>query len=155
MAFEQGTPDRVPSDQPDPVMVGPGLSTLGEGAYRKASTVTPIGNPELQPKPQSWGDGPSYFSTDPGIEDSIAKSSSTSSEEDKNANFGVDLLRHLKLPIGGYLSPVTPLVDPRTTYPGLQLTGRIISAAFCIPYKVAFRPGSDWVRHIRSHTSPY
>jgi hypothetical protein len=45
------------------------------------------------------------------------------------------------------------LIDPRKAYPGLKLTGRIINAVFCIPYEVAFRSGSDWVRCRRSFAS--
>ncbi|RDW87182.1 putative alpha,alpha-trehalose-phosphate synthase subunit Tps2 [Aspergillus mulundensis] len=34
--------------------------------------------------------------------------------------------------------------DLQKQYPGLNLTGRIISAAFCIPHKLYFRSGHDW-----------
>lgn len=142
MAFEQGTSDQIPSDQPNPVMVGPGISTLGEGMYKMASTVTPApaaDSPQLQ-----QGDT-SSFSKVPGSDVSVAKSPPTPTEAAGKAHIGADLLHHLSLPMEGK-SPMITVVDPRTTHPGLQLTGRLISAAFCIPYKVAFQPGSDWVR---------
>lgn len=36
-------------------------------------------------------------------------------------------------------------VDPRVAYPTLHLSGRIISATFCIPHSLGFRSGQDWV----------
>jgi trehalose 6-phosphate synthase/phosphatase len=35
--------------------------------------------------------------------------------------------------------------DLQKQYPSLNLTGRIISATFCIPYRLYFQPGRDWV----------
>lgn len=156
MAYEQGTPDRVPPDQPDPVMVGPGLSTLGEGAYKRASTVTPAVVSDGKPsEPAAKEDGPSYFSDVPGTtstKDAYAKSPATPAEAASGATSGPELLRRLSL-VGGGLTPASPVLDPRTAHPGLKLSGRIISAAFCIPYKVAFEPGSDWVRLFSSSTA--
>jgi trehalose 6-phosphate synthase/phosphatase len=37
-------------------------------------------------------------------------------------------------------------IDPRAVHPGLNLTGGLISATFCIPHAVEFRSGADWVR---------
>lgn len=151
MAYEQGTPDRVPPDQPDPVMVGPGLSMLGEGAYKKASSVTPAVVTDGKPNESAAKeDGASYFSDVPGTastttKDAYAKSPATPAEAASGATSGPELLRRLSL-VGGGLTPASPTIDPRTAHPGLKLSGRIISAAFCIPYKVAFEPGSDWVR---------
>ncbi|KKA16990.1 Alpha,alpha-trehalose-phosphate synthase (UDP-forming) [Rasamsonia emersonii CBS 393.64] len=156
MAYEQGTPDRVPPDQPDPVMVGPGLSTLGEGAYKRASTVTPAVVSDGKPsEPAAKEDGPSYFSDVPGTtstKDAYAKSPATPAEAASGATSGPELLRRLSL-VGGGLTPASPVLDPRTAHPGLKLSGRIISAAFCIPYKVAFEPGSDWELKPRPGTS--
>ena len=41
---------------------------------------------------------------------------------------------------------MSPGIDPREEHPGLRLSGRVISAAFCIPHKLQFKAGSDWVR---------
>jgi trehalose 6-phosphate synthase/phosphatase len=54
----------------------------------------------------------------------------------------MDLLRRLSLTSE---SPMSPEVDPRVEHPGLNLSGRLISASFCIPYKLNFQSGSDWV----------
>ncbi len=36
-------------------------------------------------------------------------------------------------------------IDPRAAYPGVSLSGGIISATFCIPHSLKFRKGADWV----------
>ena len=36
--------------------------------------------------------------------------------------------------------------DPKSAFPGLSLTGSVISATFCVPYALDFN-GSDWVRY--------
>lgn len=36
-------------------------------------------------------------------------------------------------------------IDPREAFPSLALTGSVISAAFCVPYSLEYRKGSDWV----------
>lgn len=137
------SPGKVPDDQPNPVMVGPGLKTMGEGAYEKASNATP--SLDVDKQHQAASDAPSYFNKIPGSKDSPnpGKSPSTPAEAAGGATSGVELLRRLSL-VGG-MSPISPEVDPRTAHPGLHLSGRIISAAFCIPYKLGYRSGSDWV----------
>ena len=35
--------------------------------------------------------------------------------------------------------------DPRSAFPGLTLTGSVISATFCVPYSMDY-DGQDWVR---------
>lgn len=61
------------------------------------------------------------------------------------AKSGQDLLRRLSLVDG--TRPTAPESLPQQAHPGLHLTGRVISATFCIPYKLGFRPNSDdpWV----------
>lgn len=147
MAFEQGTPDRVPPDQPNPVIVGPGLSALGEGAYRKASTATPAVVADGAVRDST----PSYFSDVPGkgatgTKDAYVNSSASPIHAASGASSGPALLRRLSLVGGAHLTPATPMSNAMADHPGLQLTGRIISAAFCIPYKVVHHPGADWVR---------
>lgn len=141
MSSSDESPGRVPDGQPDPVIVGPGMKTLGEGAYLKASNATP--SLDVDKQHQTASDAPPYFNKIPGSKDNPVKSPSTPAEAVGEATSGPELLRRLSL-VGG-MSPISPDVDPRTAYPGLQLSGRIISAAFCIPYKLGYRPGSDWV----------
>lgn len=44
-------------------------------------------------------------------------------------------------------------VDPRAAHPGLNLSGRIISATFAIPYSVGYSAGNDWELNPRRGTS--
>ena len=39
-------------------------------------------------------------------------------------------------------------IDPRAAFPSLSLTGSVISAAFCVPYSLEYRKGSDWVSEL-------
>lgn len=141
----QESPGKLPEGQPDPVIVGPGLKTMGEDAYEKASNVTPSLN--VDKTAQLSSDTPSYFdkvhvNKDVTAQAVTAKPPSTPAEAAEGVQSGPELLRRLSLV--GETTPKTP-VDLRAAHPGLQLTGRIISAAFCIPYKLGFRSGADWV----------
>lgn len=134
----------VPDGQPDPVLVGPGLKALKQEAYSDATNATPsLGTDK---KSQSDSDVPSYFANTPGTRTEGLDPSDLSSIPEKpqgNTSSGQDLLRRLSLLEES--SPILPEVDPRAQYPELKLSGRLISAAFCIPYKLQFQAGSDWV----------
>ena len=62
-----------------------------------------------------------------------------------------ELLRRLSLVDAE--KPETPTIDPRAAYPTLQLSGRIISAAFCLPHSLGFESGQDWTIRPRRGTS--
>lgn len=141
MSSEQDSPaPKAPDGQPNPVLVGPGIKTLGEEAYTGASNVTP--SLDADKKHPVSTDAPSYFNDIPGTKDNVA-SPATPAEAAKNAKSPMEILRRLSLV--GSSFPNLPDPDPREQHPGLKLTGRIISAAFCIPYRLFFRPESDWV----------
>lgn len=136
---EPESPAQVPNDQPNPVLVGPGLKALKNEAYTDATNATP----SLE---KMSNEAPSYFDNLPGTKAVTTDPSETKPQPVQTAgaaSSGVDLLRRLSLTSD---SPMSPETDPRTQHPGLHLSGRLISAAFCIPYKLNFRSGSDWVR---------
>lgn len=141
MASPVESPGRLPEGQPDPVIVGPGLKTLGEDAYRKASIATP--SMSVDKTDQLTSDAPSYFDKTQSSKDPAAKSPSSPAEAVEGARSGPELLRRLSLV--GETAPKSPGTDLRAAHPGLKLTGRIINAAFCIPYKLGLRSGADWV----------
>ncbi|OJJ34280.1 hypothetical protein ASPWEDRAFT_173702 [Aspergillus wentii DTO 134E9] len=144
------TPVNVPDGQPNPVLVGPGLKSLNDGAYSKATNATP--SLDSDKKHQPLNDAPSYFYDLPGAhQGSPDGSPATPAQAAKDARSGRDLLRRLSLV--GNASPVIPEPDPREQYPGLRLSGRIISVAFCIPYKLFLRSGSEWGLKPRPGTS--
>lgn len=133
---ESESPAQVPDDQPNPVLVGPGLKALKNDAYTQATNATP----SLE---KTSSEAPSYFNNLPRANAVTADPSETKSEPvqtAERASSGIDLLRRLSL------TAESPETDPRLEHPGLRLSGRLISAAFCIPYKLSFRSGSDWVR---------
>lgn len=141
---DQESPVQVPDDQPDPVLVGPGLKALKDEAYTDATNATP--SLDADKKNQLESDAPSYFANLPGARAPAADSSGLGSipeETYRKASSGQDLLRRLSLV--GDASPMLPELDPREQHPGLHLSGRLISAAFCIPYKLYFQSESDWV----------
>lgn len=132
------SPAQVPDDQPNPVLVGPGLRALKNEAYIQATNSTP-GLEKMS------SEAPSYFDGLPGAKAVTTDPSETKSQPVQTAgrgSSGMDLLRRLSLTSD---SPMSPETDPRVQHPGLRLSGRLISAAFCIPYKLNFQSGSDWV----------
>lgn len=144
---EHETP-AVPDGQPNPVMVGPGMKTLADEAYTKATNATP--SLDVDKKHPVDTDAPSYFSRNPGVHNSLPPDGETDvtgpatpGQAAKQARSGMELLRRLSLVGNAPQRP--PETDPRDQHPGLRLSGRIISAAFCIPYKLYFRSRSDWV----------
>lgn len=68
------------------------------------------------------------------------------------ARSSAELLRRLSLVDGN--RPTTLKLDPTVDYPALRLTGRIISATFCIPHTLGFRSGCDWVRYLQTNSIP-
>lgn len=59
------------------------------------------------------------------------------------ARSGEDLLRRLSL--SAPPKPNFEDADPRTAHPGLTLSGNVISAAFCVPYKIGYTSNGEWV----------
>ncbi|KAJ5110768.1 Trehalose-phosphatase [Penicillium argentinense] len=146
------SPARVPKGQPNPVLVGPGLQALKHNSYSQASAATPsLDADKVHPVDNN---APSYFANIPGTNTEsldTSKSASAGTAPLRKSSAGEDLLRRLSLT--GHSSPMSPEIDPRTEHPGLRLSGRLISAAFCIPYKLHYQPGSDWTLKPRSGTS--
>lgn len=139
---ESSSPAHVPDGQPNPILVGPGMQALHHEAYSKATNATPsLDADKTHPVDR---DAPSYFANIPGVKDD-SMDSSARAEPRRKTSAGEDLLRRLSLT--GPSSPMSPDIDPREEHPGLRLSGRVISAAFCIPHKLHFKAGSDWVRH--------
>jgi trehalose 6-phosphate synthase/phosphatase len=145
---DQGSPARVPDGQPDPVLIGPGLTGLKDEAYKDATNATP--SLRTDKKHQMDSDAPSYFASIPGVNTAALDPSDMAPPPGRRRmSSGQDLLRRLSLT--GDASPMSPELDPRAQHPGLKLSGRLISAAFCIPYKLYHQAGSDWVRGDRHH----
>lgn len=66
---------------------------------------------------------------------------------------GEELLQRLRLADTRPQKTDVSDFDPRIAHPNLNLSGHIISATFCVPYKVAYAPGADWELTPRRGTS--
>ncbi|KAI1911462.1 threalose-6-phosphate phosphatase [Ophidiomyces ophidiicola] len=87
----------------------------------------------------------------PVVEDGpLGNSPGNPAEAAKGAQSGRELLRRLSL-VGN--KPMPSIMTSPEEHADLNLTGRIISAAFCIPYKVRYGSGLDWELQNRPGTS--
>lgn len=75
----------------------------------------------------------------------VDKRRSSVSEAAAGARDGDELLRRLSL-TGKQPKPDLANVDPCAAHPGLSLSGNIISATFCVPYKIGYTTKGEWVR---------
>ncbi|KAL4882346.1 glycosyltransferase family 20-domain-containing protein [Aspergillus karnatakaensis] len=95
----------------------------------------------LQPEDPVPNKGPGEVRFDSITETSVPDLTGQSdSHAAADTRSGSELLNHLSLK--NILS--SRKADLQKQYPTLNLSGRIISAAFCIPHKLYFRPGHDW-----------
>ncbi|KAF2772607.1 hypothetical protein EJ03DRAFT_266456 [Teratosphaeria nubilosa] len=70
-----------------------------------------------------------------------------------NGATGEELLRRLSASSQHQQKPDVADVDPRAAHPELNLSGHVISATFCVPYKINYAPGADWELLPRRGTS--
>jgi trehalose 6-phosphate synthase/phosphatase len=113
--------------------------------------VSNMGIPRNGRRDHGSGDPPTHLVDDappPPVlsyegDQAARKAPDTAAEAAEGSRSGAELLSHLSFVDVPYQD--SPVCDPRAAHPGLQLTGRIISAAFCIPYKLGFCPEADWV----------
>ena len=69
---------------------------------------------------------------------------SSPTEVAKGARNGEDLLRRFSLNGQGSKYPDLADLDPRAAHKNLNLSGHVISATFCVPYKIGYTPGAEW-----------
>ncbi|WPH00329.1 trehalose-phosphatase-like protein [Acrodontium crateriforme] len=74
-------------------------------------------------------------------------------EAAKGARSGEELLRRLSLAQPNPDAVDEEELDPRQAHKNLHLSGHVISATFTVPYKLSYRPGSDWELRTRRGTS--
>lgn len=71
---------------------------------------------------------------------------------DTNGSYsGDDVLRRLSLATADHRADFQDF-DPRASHPNLDLSGNVISAAFCVPYKVGYTATGEWVGHTCSES---
>jgi trehalose 6-phosphate synthase/phosphatase len=111
---------------------------------------SPLGQADDPNHPPAWNAN-SYFAPKHGDQTSQQTRAGSPSEAARGARTGAELLRRLSLverPKSATLD-----VDPRTAYPGLRLSGNVISATVCIPYTVGYQFGGEWDLASRRGTS--
>lgn len=117
--------------------VTPGANVAGVSAYHesKQSGVSPSG---VRSKKDACppDNASSYF--EGGRSDSPKQGTS-------GARSGEDLLRRLSLSRVPTGFAEAQELDPRAAYPNLNLSGRIISATFVVPFNIKYISGGEWV----------
>lgn len=124
------------------------------GPRANSSTLDAAGDRSVVATP-SWDNKPPLENTDAtppfipllGDSDNAADKPGVPASAVSGAESGQELLHRLSLVDG--TRPAAQEELPQQEHPGLYLTGRVISATFCIPYKLGFHPNSDepWVRY--------
>ncbi|KAF2115452.1 glycosyltransferase family 20-domain-containing protein [Lophiotrema nucula] len=157
----QTSPEPDPHDDAHPALhpsvtsvpVTPGVHLAGGSAYiepedtREKSSL-PF-DPETATPGPSWNAN-SYFAPKGGEKDRP----SSPTEVAKGAKSGEELLRRLSIiPDPSKQKHDLADVDPRAAHPGLNLSGRVISANFTVPYSIGYSPGNDWELNSRRGTS--
>ena len=70
---------------------------------------------------------------------------SSPAEATAGARSGEEILRRISLAAPSSNLPQVAALDPRAMHPGLDLSGNVISATFCVPYKINYASGGEWV----------
>ncbi|KAF2687925.1 glycosyltransferase family 20 protein [Lentithecium fluviatile CBS 122367] len=152
----QGSPEPVEDDTHPAlhpsvtnVPVTPGVHLAGHSAYFEPesdqNTKLPFDPENVTPGPQ-WNAN-SYFAPK---EEAQAGSPT---EAAAGARSGEELLRKLSVIKDPTFKQDLADVDPRAAHPALNLSGRVISATFAVPYNLGYSPGNDWELNPRRGTS--
>ncbi|KAH8724498.1 glycosyltransferase family 20-domain-containing protein [Phaeosphaeriaceae sp. PMI808] len=132
------------------VPVTPGVHLTGKSAYidpsaAESSAKLPFNPEDASPGP-SWSAN-SYFADKQIVNatpapEVAADAPSTNGNAKKSSEIPGSTSKHDLAD-----------VDPRAAYPGLNLSGRIISVTFAIPYDLKYSQGKDWELDPRRGTS--
>jgi trehalose 6-phosphate synthase/phosphatase len=110
--------------------VTPGVNKDGTSAYTEAKEVE-----------QPTEDAESYFN------EAQKASPDSPTQAAAGARTSEELLRRLSLPPGGAIVREVKSYNPRSRYSSLNLSGRIISATFVLPFSLKLSEGGNWVCH--------
>ncbi|KAF2640255.1 alpha,alpha-trehalose-phosphate synthase-like protein subunit Tps2 [Massarina eburnea CBS 473.64] len=132
------------------VPVTPGVHLAGQSAYIdpsvKAESTKLAFDPNKATPGPSWNAN-SYFS--PKGEGQL----SSPAEVAAGAKSAEELLRRFSLVQEHSFKEDLADVDPRAAHPNLNLSGRVISATFAVPYSIGYAEGKDWELNPRHGTS--
>jgi len=132
------------------VPVTPGVHLAGHSAYLdpkepERKTSLPFDPEKVTPGPQ-WNAN-SYFAPQYG------KGTSAMADAGAGAKTREELLSRLSTIKDPNSKHDLADIDPRAAHPGLNLSGRVISATFCVPYNIGYSPGNDWELRFRQGSS--
>ncbi|KAF2800617.1 glycosyltransferase family 20 protein [Melanomma pulvis-pyrius CBS 109.77] len=132
------------------VPVTPGVHLTGHSAYIEPEDTTR----DTEPPPEA-GDSASdpQWNTNSYFAPNAGERSSSPTDVAAGARSGQDLLRRLSLiPDPSFKKELADL-DPRAAHPGLNLSGRVISATFALPYNIGYTHDKNWELNTRRGTS--
>lgn len=122
------------------------------GGYEPEEHDDPLDHPDIThgiPSGPSWNantiPNEPISPTGPGATSSTKAAAGARSPE--------ELLKRLSIRHGGDGKSNLVELDPREVHPNLNLSGSVISAAFCVPYKIGYVEGADWQLEPRHGTS--
>lgn len=133
------------------IPVTPGVHMAGHSAYidpknnEQSTNVSFDTTDKATPGPH-WNSN-SYFAP----KDENRPSSPT--EAAAGSRSPQELLRRLSLIPDPTFKQDLADVDPRAAHPGLNLSGRVLSATFVVPYNINYSPGNAWELNPRQGTS--
>ncbi|KAH6865239.1 glycosyltransferase family 20-domain-containing protein [Alternaria rosae] len=133
------------------VPVTPGVHLSGKTAYFDESTAEKTNNLPFDPETATPGpqwSANSYFSGQ-----QKEGQASTQTERAAGAQTDGDVKSKTSEVSNSNAQPDLADVDPRAAHPGLNLSGRVISATFAIPYSIGYSQGNDWELNPRRGTS--
>lgn len=126
------------------------MQPVGDTTQQLVDEPSPMDNAAVQHNADHDRPQASYFSVPHAVEDTSVPLESAAHAA-RGASSRADLLRRLSL--------TTPLasqpfdLDPQKTYPGLKLSGNVISASICLPYQFQYGVDCEWTIKPRRGTS--
>ncbi|EFQ95035.1 hypothetical protein PTT_07071 [Pyrenophora teres f. teres 0-1] len=133
------------------VPVTPGVHLSGKTAYFDEKNTKNTNN--LPFDPETATPGPSWSANSYFSNQQRADHASASTEQAAGAQSGEEAYGKSKNTQGPDGKHDLADLDPRAAHPGLNLSGRVISATFAIPYTIGYSPGNDWELDPRRGTS--
>ncbi|OAL51906.1 alpha,alpha-trehalose-phosphate synthase-like protein subunit Tps2 [Pyrenochaeta sp. DS3sAY3a] len=148
-----------PSDSEHPALhpsitnvpVTPGVHLTGKSAYFDESEAEQ--SSRLPFDPDTATPGPSWNANAYFADQQRADAAGAQATEGSGGPSGEELLQKLSIGQESLTKPDLADVDPRAAHPSLNLSGRIISATFAVPYSIGHSPGNDWDLNPRRGTS--
>jgi trehalose 6-phosphate synthase/phosphatase len=139
------------SAEPPSISIPSAQYVEGDGEVSQSPKDMNGSHEEARSKTPHWNAN-SYFAPHRADSKTSTERVDSPTEVAKGARTGAELLRRLSL-VNSISQPESIDIDPRTSHPGLRLSGNVISATVCIPYSVRMRFGGDWELKARRGTS--